>query len=323
MYISLSIPFYNYNDKYSLRYAITKKCFQHYSDIQLRLKEKGIFLHISFVGSEGEFSKELCAPFINNGMNEYSEYTQPVKFTSDGLRAKYNHCFAIAKHFWGDAFALHCIVGSNDFVFDNVFEQLVNCTESDLIGVAANGARNNLTVLDYLNRRAFLSDGIYPVTSNFRNELIGGFYALGRNLLGKLEWKPFQFPNDEVGMESHCKEKNYRITGIDSEIINVKTDSDLNGYSHCLEFKCNDISRKQLQSVLAYFDASIDKRHKHLNLYNMIYKCKKDCSILFNAFYKDNEYIFGFDCGRIVFFVDKLYSITIEELKENFTQVNF
>ena len=274
MKISISVPFYNYQDINTLRYQLTKKCFQHYYNIQKRLNKKGIFLYLNFVGSEENLSYNLVKPFLNE-YNTYTEYLQiggDTWWIRDGnLRDKYNSCFQYAKN-CDDTFKYHCISGSNDFVDEIFFEQLAAINETNispidrkkkkqigLIGVSANSNRNNLFVLDYLNKRAFTSTGIYRNYSLgygivFINKFIGGFYALSTKLLSDLNYKPFQFDADEIGLEQYCVD-NYSTIAIDSDILNIKSDSDLNSYEACLTFKDNDINSDKLESLLLYIDS--------------------------------------------------------------------
>lgn len=267
MKISISIPFYNYQERNTLRYQITKKCFQHYYNIQQGLIEHDIFLYLNFVGSEDKYSYELSKPYLNE-CNIYTEYIQNGSdswwIKANNLRDKYNACFDFARN-CDNTFTYHCISGSNDFVGIEFFKNLIaiDCSlspkerkmkkELGLIGVSANTDRNNLIVLDYLNKRGFTSTGKYRGT-DISNYFIGGFYALTNKLLTDLNYQPFQFDGDEIGLELYCVD-NYKILGIDSEILNIKSDSDINSYDNCLQLRDNDINDDKLESILLYIDS--------------------------------------------------------------------
>lgn len=251
MKISLSIPFYNFNSTTSTRYEITKKNFSHYTNIQKKLKQKGIELYIHLVGSESNLSFGLAKEFLNE-YTHYSEFYQPEKIEPCQLRDKYNFCFQMAKQFRDDC-SFYCISGSNDFVSESFFDELIKSTSFDIIGVSANDTRNNLIMLDYLNKKGFEGDGIYQNdVIGFKNKFIGGFYALGLNLLSKLNYCPFQWNNDEVGLEKFCLDNNYLLHMVDCEIWNIKTDTDLNTYDDCLVFKKNDIEQERLNNYFEY-----------------------------------------------------------------------
>ena len=251
MKISLSIPFYNFNSTTSERYELTKKNFSHYTNIQKKLKQKGIELYINLVGSENNLSFGLASEFINK-YTDYSEFYQPEKIEPHQLRDKYNFCFQMAKQLNDDCF-FYCISGSNDFVSESFFYELVKATDFDIIGVSANDTLNNLVMLDYSNKIGFKGTGIYQNgVINFKNNFIGGFYAMGLRLLTQLNYCPFQWHNDEVGLEKFCLDNNYLLHMIDCEIWNVKSNIDLNSYNDCLVFRKFDIPQNELNTYFEY-----------------------------------------------------------------------
>jgi hypothetical protein len=257
MNLSVSIPFYNYNLTDSLRYQITKKNIQHYFNIQQSLKKQNINVYLNLIGSENDKSYNLSKLFFN-GMVEYTEFkqihTETIK--PEDLRAKYNFCFQTAKTNFGDKCKFHCISGSNDFVSSIFFDELINCELFDLVGVSANKNVNNLVVLDYLNKKGFLGSGLYEnEIFGFQNNFIGGFYALNVNLLEKLNYNPFQFNNDEIGLEKYCLEQKYKFHMINCEILNVKSNTDLNTYKSCETLKKANLSCEQLNTYFNYLDS--------------------------------------------------------------------
>jgi hypothetical protein len=256
MNISISIPFYNYNLTDSVRYEITKKNIQHYCNIQHILKKEGLNIYLNLVGSENDLSFNLCKPFLTN-MVKYTEFRQVhnEKIKPEDLRAKYNFCFQQARDYWGEICTFHCISGSNDFVSILFFEELLTHKDFYLLGVSANRNKNNLIVLDYLNKKGFCSTGAYEHTLfHFQNNFIGGFYALKTNLLGLLNYNPFQFNDDELGLEKYCLDQQIRLHMIDCEILNVKSNMDLNTYNDCEILKKTDLAIEDLNSYFSYLN---------------------------------------------------------------------
>lgn len=256
MNLSVSIPYYNYNLTDSLRYEITKKNIQHYFNIQQNLKKQGIELYLNLIGSENDKSYNLAKPFFN-GMVEYTEFKQihTEKIKPEDLRAKYNYCFQTAKVYWGNNCKFHCISGSNDFVSSIFFDELFYHKGFDIIGVSANRNINNLIVLDYANKQGFTSTGAYEHDLfNFQNNFIGGFYALNTTLLDNLGYNPFQFANDELGLEKFCLDQQYKLHMVDCEILNVKSNTDLNTFKDCEILKKADLTSEQLKNYFNYLD---------------------------------------------------------------------
>jgi|688.fasta_scaffold167701_6 hypothetical protein len=257
MDLTVSIPFYNYNLIDSLRYQITKKNIQHYFNIQKSLKKQNINLYLNLIGSENNKSYNLAKSFLSE-MVKYTEFNQThtEKIKPEDLRSKYNYCFETAKIYWGDNCKFHCISGSNDFVSPVFFDKLFNNKEFDIIGVSANKNINNLIVIDYADKKGFLSTGAYKDDLfHFQNNFIGGFYALNTILLEKLNYNPFQFNNDELGLEKYCLEQQYKLHMIDCEILNVKSNTDLNTFKDCEILKKSDLSVEQIKTYFNYLDS--------------------------------------------------------------------
>ena len=80
-------------------------------------------------------------------------------------------------------------------------------------------------------------------------------YALNVNLLEKLNYNPFQFNNDEIGLEKYCLEQKYKFHMINCEILNVKSNTDLNTYKSCETLKKANLSCEQLNTYFNYLDS--------------------------------------------------------------------
>lgn len=172
------------------RRDITSRIFKHYSSVP-----DSVFIG---VGSEGHVSKQVLEDANPNA--EYHEFFQ--NWTDcppnghEGLRSKYNFAVEAARAY--DPDVVFCL-GSDDLFPHALFtppapgKQLV---------ATGQGERGGAFFWKHDSRDAFWWDGRSPF-GDARGKFCGGVLGFSPELLDDLDWAPWQFPGDEVGLEAY------------------------------------------------------------------------------------------------------------------------
>lgn len=172
------------------RRTITEKVFKHYASVP-----DSIFIG---VGSEGHVSQELLERA--NPEARYLEFDQDwdyvPPFGHDGLRRKYNYCVEAAREY--DPDVVFCL-GSDDLVPHAFFTPP---TDDALLIGAGQGPDGGAFFFEYQNSNAFWWDGRSPFGDE-RGSFSGGVLGFSPELLDALDWRPWQFDGDELGIERH------------------------------------------------------------------------------------------------------------------------
>lgn len=183
MTIAIVCPFYFCFDR--ARADITKRIFKHYASVP-----DSIFIG---VGSEGEVSEQLLRQAAPKAV--YREYVQDFNcvppYGSDSLRRKYNATVSAAREF--DPDYVFCL-GSDDMVPAEFFTP----SDADLVG-CGQGENGGAYFWPYGSQTAYWWDGHSPFSK--RGVFSGGVLGFAPSLLDALDWAPFQFDGDELGVE--------------------------------------------------------------------------------------------------------------------------
>jgi hypothetical protein len=174
-------------------------------------------------GSEGQHSYNLVAPYLNE-TTHYMEVPQGRVTTSSGgdevLRRKFNDSLATLKDHPAEWYAL---LGANDFIPEYTFATLPIATGAAVAGVAS---FEDIYIAD--DKRAALVD------LRYRNQVrfLPGFNAFNRAAMESCGWKPYQLPNDEVGMERLAEQKNWKFLQLPGYVVSLKDETALNSWRH-------------------------------------------------------------------------------------------
>lgn len=173
-----------------VRSEITRKVFEHYARVP-----DSTFIG---VGSERDVSQRVL--WDANPKAQYLEFWQDwpdvPPFGHEGLRRKYNTAVSAARDH--DPEFVFCL-GSDDLVPVEFF------TPSDRLLVGnAQGEGSGAFFWPYGSERAFWWDGRSPFSE--RGKFSGGVLGFHRDLLDELDWQPFRFKGDELGIEKYVIE---------------------------------------------------------------------------------------------------------------------
>ena len=214
--ISICIPFHLRGDKDHAAYRIS---FQYYSDLSLP---------VYLCGSEGDLSREFCAPYLND-TTFYVEVPQGRVTTlskgDDVLRQKFNDSLAILPDSdW------YCLVGADDIVPAHVFEWIAK-QDHTIPTMAGMNMGCPLYVFHANNCRK-----IYKIRLRYKvhMDLMGGVNAFSRAAMQVCP-NPYQREGCETGAELHFRD-HYRVIGTDGYVIMPKVNTALNSLEKLVAF---------------------------------------------------------------------------------------
>lgn len=186
--VAIVVPYFYCFDR--ARADITKRVFRHYSSVP-----DSIFIG---VGSEGPRSRTLLAEA--NPAAQYREFVQDWTYVppsgNKDLRRKYNATVAAAREF--DPEYVFCL-GSDDLVPVEFFTP----SGADLVG-CGQGEEGGAYFWPYRSQTAYWWDGHSPFSK--RGQFSGGVLGFSPKLLNALDWAPFQFDGDELGVEKFVQD---------------------------------------------------------------------------------------------------------------------
>lgn len=191
MTIAIVCAYYYCRDAY--RRDITERIFRHYASVP-----DSIFIG---VGSEGHVSREVLERA--NPEARYLEFDQDWDYVPprghDGLRRKYNFAIEAAREYSPTAvFAL----GSDDLVPHAFF---TNLGDGKMLAGAATGEGSGAYFWPHMSRHALWWDG-RSADGSARGSFCGGVLGFSPQLLDDLDWAPWRFEGDEVGIERYVRE---------------------------------------------------------------------------------------------------------------------
>lgn len=185
MTVAIVSPFYFCSDP--ARAEITRRVFKHYSLID------AVFIG---VGSEGDLSREIFCR--DHPESQYREFVQdfdiPGPAGSRELREKFNFAVRAAREYEPDRVF---IVGSDDMIPPQFFRE----SDADLLGLSP-GSGSGVYFWPYRSARAFWWEGYAPDSDV---QCVGGVLGMSLRLLDELDWRPFQFKSDEIGLERYVR----------------------------------------------------------------------------------------------------------------------
>lgn len=191
------MPFYYCFDEE--RAEITRKIFHHYANVE---RERGDIVFFG-IGSEGDVSHALWGE--HHDLELYAEYSQdgwPEVLPSGGstqIRAKFNYSIQHApvtddtERVW--------LIQSDDLITANFFEP----SNADLVGVGP----DDLGACYFWRRHTdeYVSwNGQFPYLGRDEMPFCGGNIGYSREFLDDVNWEPYTFENDEMGLQKFAKE---------------------------------------------------------------------------------------------------------------------
>lgn len=209
------IPFYTYGDK--TRQEITRKCFKHYKIIS---DETG--WPVVGVGSEGFLSRDLFLEFFPKEW--YTEFFQdwkdiPPSGGSSGLSRKYNASINFVKREFNPTH--YTMVGSDDFISLRYFEFLPEQIDFSIIS-------GPYIMYDYINKQPYFYGPKEPSTI----ASTGSGIVMSKELLENLNWIPYSYGNDEVGLEKAVFDRGFPINGLNhwgqDDLVTLKSNMTIN-----------------------------------------------------------------------------------------------
>lgn len=210
MTLSICIPFHSRGTEYPSAIPI----IQHMAALPYT---------VVICGSEGQHSYNLVAPYLNE-TTHYREVPQGRVTTSSAgdevLRRKFNDSLATLKDYPADWYAL---IGANDYIPAYTFNGLPRPTGPSVAGVAS---FEDLYIAD--ENSAALVDLRYRQRVKF----LPGFNAFSLEAMVSCGWKPYQLPNDEVGMEQLARIKSWKFLQLPGYVVSLKDQTALNSWQH-------------------------------------------------------------------------------------------
>lgn len=190
MTIAVVCPFYFCSDHD--RADITRHVFKHYANMP----------DITFigVGSEADLSREMfCEHHAEGEYREFEQYWDGNLVGPNGcagLRRKFNAAVQAARDYEPEAVFL---VGSDDIVPSAFFTP----SDEELVGLGQ-GVDGGCYFWPYGLNVSYWWYG--ASAQRHKTMFAGGCLGFSLDLLDRLDWAPFAFEGDEVGLEQHVRE---------------------------------------------------------------------------------------------------------------------